>query len=84
MIEQVIETINGKTYLHLRVTFDPRFVDNTYGVNASAGWANRMMAAPKGDMPGGMMGGKAPMGGMMNKAPHTFDDLVGSEGRRGR
>ncbi|RYZ09103.1 MAG: hypothetical protein EOO73_04875 [Myxococcales bacterium] len=80
VIEQVIETIDGKTYLHLRVTFDPRFVDNTYGVNASAGWANRMMAGPKGGMAGGPMGGKAgPMGGMAAKAAHTFDDLVGSD-----
>jgi len=82
VIEQVIETIDGKTYLHLRVTFDPRFVDNTYGVNASSGWANRMMAAPMGGKAGGAMGGKAPkaaMGGMAAKAPHTFDDLVGSD-----
>lgn len=80
VIEQVIETINGKTYLHLRVTFDPRFVDNTYGVNASAGWANRMMAGPMGAaMPGGAMGGKMPKGGMAGKAAHTFDDLVGSD-----
>jgi hypothetical protein len=78
VIEQVIETINGKTYLHLRVTFDPRFVDNTYGVHASAGWLNKMMAAPM-DGKAGPMGGKAgPMGGMA-KAAHTFNDLVGSD-----
>jgi hypothetical protein len=41
IIEQVIETLNGKTYVHIRVTFDPTFADNTYGVN-SVGWpANR-------------------------------------------
>jgi len=75
VIEQVIETLGGKTYLHLRVTFDPRFVDNTYGVNASSGWLNKVMAAPKGGM-----GGKAPpKGGMAAKAAHTFDDLVGSD-----
>ena len=79
VIEQVIETINGKTYLHLRVTFDPRFVDNTYGANASSGWVNKTkdggMAMPKDPM-----GGKAPpMGGMAGKAAHTFDDLVGSD-----
>ena len=82
VIEQVIETIDGKTYLHLRVTFDPRFVDNTYGVNASSGWVNKMMAAPKAGMPGGAMGGKAPpppKDGMAAKAAHTFDDLVGSD-----
>jgi len=80
VVEQVIETIDGKTYLHLRVTFDPRFVDNTYGVNASSGWVNKMMAGPMGGMPAGPMGGKAgPMGGMAAKAAHTFNDLVGSD-----
>ncbi len=38
VIEQVVETIDGKSYVHLRVTFDPTFVDNTYGVNACCGW----------------------------------------------
>jgi hypothetical protein len=80
VIEQVIETLDGKTYLHLRVTFDPRFVDNTYGVNASSGWVNKAMAAPKGGMPAPPKDGKAgPMGGMAAKAAHTFDDLVGSD-----
>jgi hypothetical protein len=37
VIEQSIETLNGKTYVHLRVTFDPAFVDNTYGTG-SVGW----------------------------------------------
>lgn len=82
VIEQVIETIGGKTYLHLRVTFDPRFVDNTYGVNASSGWVNKMKAGAT--MPTDPMGGKAgpkggKAGGMAAKAAHTFDDLVGSD-----
>ncbi|HYP77693.1 MAG TPA: hypothetical protein VER12_17100 [Polyangiaceae bacterium] len=79
VIEQVIETIDGKTYLHLRVTFDPRFVDNTYGVNASAGWLNKMMAGPMGGKAGAMGGKAGAMGGMAAKAAHTFDDLVGSD-----
>ncbi len=86
VIEQVIETIDGKTYLHLRVTFDPRFVDNTYGVNASSGWVNKAKSGPMGNLPaapmGGAdpMGGKAnPMGGMAAKAAHTFNDLVESD-----
>jgi hypothetical protein len=74
VIEQVIETIGGKTYLHLRVTFDPRFVDNTYGVNASSGWLNKAAAGPMGKMDA--KGGKA---GGMAKAAHTFNDLVGSD-----
>jgi hypothetical protein len=80
VIEQVIETIGGKTYVHLRVTFDPRFVDNTYGINASSGWLNKMMAGPPGGMAPGPMGGKAaPMPNKPAKAAHTFDDLVGSD-----
>jgi hypothetical protein len=78
VVEQVIETIDGKTYLHLRVTFDPRFVDNTYGASASSGWVNKVMAAPM-DGKAPPMGGKAPPMGGMAKAAHTFNDLVGSD-----
>jgi hypothetical protein len=42
VIEQTIETLNGVSYVHIRVTFDPAFVDNTYGANASAGWFQTM------------------------------------------
>jgi hypothetical protein len=38
IIEQVIETQGGVSYVHIRVTFDPAFADNTYGANASEGW----------------------------------------------
>jgi hypothetical protein len=48
----------------LRVTFDPRFVDNTYGANSSSGWVNKMKA------------GKMAKG---DEAPHTFKDLLGSD-----
>jgi hypothetical protein len=41
MIEQVIESVNGTSYVHIRVTFDPGFVDNTYGVNSDAGWGTK-------------------------------------------
>lgn len=41
MIEQVIETVNGTSYVHIRVTLDPAFVDNTFGANASAGWGEK-------------------------------------------
>jgi hypothetical protein len=37
VIEQVIETLNGVSYVHIRVTFDPHFTDNTYG-SGSQGW----------------------------------------------
>lgn len=40
VIEQVIEEKNGVGYVHIRVTFDPSFTDNTYGegVVSGAGW----------------------------------------------
>jgi hypothetical protein len=63
LIEQVIEEVNGVAMVHLRITFDPSFVDNTYGVNASSGWS-------KTDPATGMMA---------KKSGHTFGDLVGSD-----
>src|SRR5205814_3420874 len=36
-IEYLEETTNGKTYYRFRVTFNPGFVDNTYGTS-SVGW----------------------------------------------
>jgi hypothetical protein len=36
-IEYIEETTNGQSYFRFRVTFNPNFVDNTYGVN-SIGW----------------------------------------------
>jgi hypothetical protein len=41
VIEQVIETLNGVTYAHLRVTFDPAFTDNTFGEGSCCGWPER-------------------------------------------
>jgi hypothetical protein len=46
VIEQVIEKLNGKEYVHIRITFDPAFVDNTYGEGTCCGWK------PKGDKMG--------------------------------
>jgi len=37
IVEQVVETLNGQSYAHVRITFDPAFVDNTYGENG-IGW----------------------------------------------
>ncbi len=76
-IEQVVEEINGQKMVHLRVTFDPHFVDNTYGSNACCGWTPATTSTGSGGtagaMPGkGMMPGKT-------KGGHTFDDLVGSD-----
>jgi hypothetical protein len=38
VIEQVIEKKDGKEYVHIRVTFDPAFTDNTYGEGSCCGW----------------------------------------------
>jgi hypothetical protein len=88
-IEQVIEVVGGKRIVHLRITFDPAFVDNTYGANACCGWpgtdgstSTDTSAAPPPGMMSGMMPGMAPgmMPGMKpGKGGHTFDDLVGSD-----
>ncbi|HKP57965.1 MAG TPA: hypothetical protein VJV78_14630 [Polyangiales bacterium] len=53
-IEQVLECAEGMDAVHLRLTFDPAFVDNTYGANA-IGWDARAKG------PGGPMGGMAMM-----------------------
>ncbi|MBN2191563.1 MAG: hypothetical protein JW751_02005 [Polyangiaceae bacterium] len=74
VIEQVIEAQVDSTYVHLRVTFDPSYVDNTYGENASAGWfpdGTETTDDPEG--PGG------PGHGGPGKSGHTFNDLVGSD-----
>jgi hypothetical protein len=39
-IEYLHETAGGKEYYRFRITFDPAFVDNTYGVNA-IGWVTK-------------------------------------------
>ena len=39
LIEQVIESVDNVEYVHVRLTFSPYFVDNTYGENA-VGWEN--------------------------------------------
>jgi hypothetical protein len=39
-LEQVLECASGKDAVHLRLTFDPAFVDNTFGAG-SIGWPHR-------------------------------------------
>ena len=87
-IEQIIEVVDGKKVVHLRVTFDPGFVDNTYGANAigwggsDAGAAAPMGAPMKGNADAGkpgMPGMPAMAAGKPGKGGHTFDDLVGSD-----
>jgi hypothetical protein len=69
-VEQINEVFNGRSVLHLRVIFDPGFVDNSYGTGA-VGW-------DKGGGPAGPDGGKMPMPPKPGRG-HTFKDLVGSD-----
>ncbi len=73
-VEWIVEAAAAGDLVHVRLTLNPDFVDNTYGVNA-IGW---------GDGTKDPMGNKAPkdpMGKlpMMAKSAHTFMDLVGSD-----
>lgn len=82
VIQQVIETINGVSMVHLRIIFDPSFVDNTYGENAVGWGGDEQTTEPEPEqmmpMPGmpGMPGGPKPPKG---KGGHTWNDLVGSD-----
>ena len=73
-LEQVLECAEETDTVHIRLTFHPWFVDNTYGANA-IGW-EADAAAQTAPM---MMGGKMPKMPKMAKGGHTFDDLVGSD-----
>jgi hypothetical protein len=79
-LEQVLECAEetDTDTVHIRLTFHPWFVDNTYGANA-IGWGadDAPMMAEEPPMPGDepMMMPK-PRKGM---GGHTFNDLVGSD-----
>ena len=65
-VEQDEEIIGGKDLIHVRLTLDPAFVDNTYGTNA-IGWG------------GGTDAGTGMKGMGMGMHGHTFFDLVDSD-----
>lgn len=84
-VERRLEVINDTNWVHIRLTFNPNFVDNTYGQNA-IGWGGTEVAAAvvpapmarepldaKGKAPKPMA--KPPKG----KGGHTFKDLLGSD-----
>jgi hypothetical protein len=85
-VEWIVESAGNADLVHVRLTMNPDFVDNTYGAN-SVGWPSKgpkmppganMPAAPKPAPAGPAAMGPAGMGpGMM--AAHTFMDLVGSD-----
>ena len=82
-LEQVLECVEDSDTVHIRLTFHPWFVDNSYGVNA-IGWDARAAAAPM--MAPAMMDpmmidpmAKPPRMPKAPKSGHTFKDLVGSD-----
>ncbi len=77
MIEWVVEAAADAELVHVRLTFNPDFVDNTYGANAIGWGESAAPVKPKpGDMPKPGDKPKPPKGG---KGGHTFKDLVGSD-----
>lgn len=66
-IEQVIEVVDNAEWVHVRLTLNPDFVDNTYGEHA-IGWADDEAAGRDRD-------GRPARGG----GAHTFRDLLGSD-----
>lgn len=79
-IERRLEIINDERWIHLRLTFNPGFVDNSYGETA-IGWDKGEEpalepAVPPGGEPDPMAKPKPPKKG---KGGHTFKDLVGSD-----
>lgn len=70
VMEWIVESAAEGELIHARLTFNPRFVDNTYGAGA-IGWTGA--AAPMGPM------GPMPKPPKPGKAGHTFKDLVGSD-----
>lgn len=81
-VEWIVESNASADLVHVRLTLNPSFCDNTYGDNA-IGWDSKdpMMPAPRMDM---KMDMKAPPVDMKKPMPpkmgaHTFRDLVGSD-----
>ncbi|HEX2675544.1 MAG TPA: hypothetical protein VHM19_02870 [Polyangiales bacterium] len=63
-LEQVLECVDGKDAIHLRLTFDPSFVDNTYGTGAIC-WPQHNQRSSNGPCVDGKY--------------HSFGDLVESD-----
>ncbi|WP_437336144.1 hypothetical protein [Sorangium sp. So ce394] len=83
-VERVVEIAESEELVHVRLTLNPAFVDNTYGETA-IGWGGEEQAGQP-PAPGGGPGqppapGPGPGGEPKPKGPkgHTFKDLVGSD-----
>lgn len=72
-VEHITEAVAGEEYVHLRVIFDPDFVDTTYGeCSFETGWGSKEDES------------EPPPDGKKRPKPrgakgHTFKDLVGSD-----
>ncbi|WP_437580226.1 hypothetical protein [Sorangium sp. So ce887] len=73
-VERVVEIAESVELVHVRLTLNPAFVDNTYGATA-VGWGGD--AQPGGPQPGGPKPGDGPK--PKGHGGHTFKDLVGSD-----
>src|SRR5690606_13171862 len=66
--------VNDERWIHLRLTFNPDFVDNSYGETA-IGWGDANVEAAEPPAPDTKEKPKSKKG----KTGHTFKDLVGSD-----
>jgi hypothetical protein len=77
-VEWIVEASAAVDLVHVKLTLNPAFVDNSYGANA-IGWDERAatdaMPPPKDPT----KPGKAPPMPKPGKGGHTFRDLVGSD-----
>jgi hypothetical protein len=80
-IERRLEIVDDERWIHLRLTFNPNFVDNSYGETA-IGWdspeEDPAQLAPEPPTTPGAEPDKAPKP-KKPKGGHTFKDLVGSD-----
>jgi hypothetical protein len=71
-IEWIVETAQNDELVHVRLTLNPRFVDNTYG-DTAIGWEKDEQGMPAPNAP------NMPKMPKPGKGGHTFKDLVGSD-----
>jgi hypothetical protein len=71
-IEQVVEVIGTEEWVHIRLTLNPDFVDNTYGAHA-IGWGDAEAAATAPGDPGAIEEGPAGPGAPPGDAPPPPD-----------
>jgi hypothetical protein len=85
-VEWIVESAQDTQLVHVRLTMNPDFVDNTYGAN-SIGWPSKKGPGGKAMGPAGMAPppaapamGPAGMNSMASDTgAHSFRDLVGSD-----